>query len=193
MAIKVGNKEVANITVGSTPVKSVYKGSTKIWPSDPYITIWEDANGVTTNPNVDDAFINLVQTNDNSNRFRITYKYDVLPSATLDKFDNRYESYYRDPSQIYFVETGYDGPTLPPEGIINTIEVARTSNTAKGVNLLGFKAKIEVGNYTLLHSVVVRLHASNKGLLGIAGYTNGSTSDIPYVIKLTVYKVEQYK
>ena len=30
MAIKVGNKEVTNITVGSTPVKSVYKGSTKI-------------------------------------------------------------------------------------------------------------------------------------------------------------------
>ena len=30
MAIKVGNKEVANISVGSTPVKSVYKGSTKI-------------------------------------------------------------------------------------------------------------------------------------------------------------------
>ena len=30
MAIKVGNKEVVNISVGSTPVKSVYKGSTKI-------------------------------------------------------------------------------------------------------------------------------------------------------------------
>ena len=41
------------------------------------------------NVNVDDTFINLVQTNDNSNRFRITYKYDVLPNATLDKFNNK--------------------------------------------------------------------------------------------------------
>lgn len=40
MAIKVGNKEVANITVGSTPVKSVYKGSTKIWPSESWKTVW---------------------------------------------------------------------------------------------------------------------------------------------------------
>ena len=40
MAIKVGNKEVANITVGSTPVKSVYKGSTKIWPSEGWKTVW---------------------------------------------------------------------------------------------------------------------------------------------------------
>ena len=30
MAIKVGNKEVANIFIGPTPVKSVYKGNTKI-------------------------------------------------------------------------------------------------------------------------------------------------------------------
>ena len=40
MAIKVGNKEVVNITVGSTPVKSVYKGSTKIWPTDRSEEIW---------------------------------------------------------------------------------------------------------------------------------------------------------
>ena len=40
MAIKVGNKEVTNITVGSTPVKSVYKGSTKIWPSESWKTVW---------------------------------------------------------------------------------------------------------------------------------------------------------
>ena len=40
MAIKVGNKEVANISVGSTSVKSVYKGSTKIWPSESWKTVW---------------------------------------------------------------------------------------------------------------------------------------------------------
>ena len=34
MAIKVGNKGVANIFIGSTPVKSVYKGNTKIWASE---------------------------------------------------------------------------------------------------------------------------------------------------------------
>ena len=30
MAIKVGNKGVANIFIGSTPVKSVYKGNIKL-------------------------------------------------------------------------------------------------------------------------------------------------------------------
>ena len=194
MAIKVGNKEVANISVGSTPVKSVYKGSTKIWPSDPYVTIWENAEGVTINPNIDDTFINLIQTNDNSDRFRITYKYDLLPSATLEKSGNTYSSYYRIPSQTYFIETGYDGPMLPPGGTINTIEVMRTNNTAKGVNLLAFmNAQVPIGNTILVHSVTVRLHASKRGLLGIQGYRNGTNDSIPYVIQLTVYKVEQYK
>ena len=39
MAIKVGNKGVANIFIGSTPVKSVYKGNTKIWPSESWHVI----------------------------------------------------------------------------------------------------------------------------------------------------------
>ena len=39
MAIKVGNKNVANIFIGSTPVKSVYKGNTKIWASESWHVI----------------------------------------------------------------------------------------------------------------------------------------------------------
>ena len=39
MAIKVGNKGVANIFIGSTPVKSVYKGNTKIWASESWHVI----------------------------------------------------------------------------------------------------------------------------------------------------------
>lgn len=192
MAIKVGNKEVANISVGSTSVKSVYKGSTKIWPSDPYITIWEDVDGVTMNPNVDDTFINLVQTNDNSNKFRITYKYDLIQGSTLEISNDKYSSFYRNPSQTYF-EVNKE-PLLPQEGTIQTIEVERTSNTAKGINLLGFiNAHKTVSNYTLSHSVVIRLHASTRGLLGLQGYRNGTNGSIPYVIQLTVYKVEQYK
>ena len=41
MAIKVGNKGVANIFIGSTPVKSVYKGNTKIWASEGWHIISE--------------------------------------------------------------------------------------------------------------------------------------------------------
>ena len=71
MAIKVGNKGVANIFIGSTPVKSVYKGSTKIWASESWHTIFDTEttwSGNTTSTTV------FASTTNESKKFRITYK-----------------------------------------------------------------------------------------------------------------------
>ena len=71
MAIKVGNKDVANIFIGSTPVKSVYKGNTKIWASESWHTIFDTErtwSGTTTSTNV------FASTTNESKKFRITYK-----------------------------------------------------------------------------------------------------------------------
>ena len=72
MAIKVGNKEVANITVGSTPVKSVYKGSTLVWPSESWHTIFDTETtwygSWTSSAQV------FASTTNESRKFRIRYK-----------------------------------------------------------------------------------------------------------------------
>ena len=71
MAIKVGNKGVANIFIGSTPVKSVYKGNTKIWASESWHTIFDTErtwSGNTTSTTV------FASTTNESKKFRITYK-----------------------------------------------------------------------------------------------------------------------
>lgn len=73
MAIKVGNKGVANIFIGSTPVKSVYKGNTKIWASESWHTIFDtertwEGYFTTSAPRV------FASTTNESKKFRITYK-----------------------------------------------------------------------------------------------------------------------
>ena len=72
MAIKVGNKGVANIFIGSTPVKSVYKGNTKIWASESWHTIFDTertwTGSTTSAPSV------FASTTNESKKFRITYK-----------------------------------------------------------------------------------------------------------------------
>ena len=72
MAIKVGNKGVANIFIGSTPVKSVYKGNTKIWPSEGWHTIF-DTETTWTGSTTSSAKVFASTTNE-SKKFRITYK-----------------------------------------------------------------------------------------------------------------------
>ena len=71
MAIKVGNKGVANIFIGSTPVKSVYKGSTKIWASESWHTIFDTERTWTGNTASTTVF---ASTTNESKKFRITYK-----------------------------------------------------------------------------------------------------------------------
>ena len=72
MAIKVGNKEVANIFIGSTPVKSVYKGNTKIWASESWHAIF-DTETTWTGNTTSSAKVFASTTNE-SKKFRITYK-----------------------------------------------------------------------------------------------------------------------
>lgn len=72
MAIKVGNKDVANIFIGSTPVKSVYKGNTKIWASESWHTIF-DTETTWTGSTTSSAKVFASTTNE-SKKFRITYK-----------------------------------------------------------------------------------------------------------------------
>ena len=70
MAIKVGNKEVANIFIGSTPVKSVYKGNTKIWASEGWHTIFDTETTWEGNTWSTTVF---ASTTNESKKFRITY------------------------------------------------------------------------------------------------------------------------
>ena len=71
MAIKVGNKGVANIFIGSTPVKSVYKGNTKIWASEGWHTIFDTETTWEGNTWSTTVF---ASTTNESKKFRITYK-----------------------------------------------------------------------------------------------------------------------
>ena len=111
MAIKVGNKEVANIFIGSTPVKSVYKGNTKIWASESWHTIFDTErtwSGNTTSTTV------FASTTNESKKFRITYKaigyYVTVYQHESKNSNTEYSDTFEisDTGTIQMIYTGYD-------------------------------------------------------------------------------------
>ena len=182
MGIQIGNSEVTNIQVGNTPVTAVYAGSTLVWPTERWNVIYENTDGLVLNPNQSSTAITLGKASTESNKFRITYEYEIIPEATI------YDDYcfYRNPSLVYFTQE-----TLPPQNTINTIEVERTSPTDKGVNLFLLGCRYRYDSYNYSHGAGVRLSATTTGML--VGYPtrNGGTGSIDYTIKMTIYKVEQ--
>ena len=110
MAIKIGNKDVANIFIGSTPVKSVYKGNTKIWASEGWHAIFDTEttwSGNTTSTTV------IASTTNESKKFRITYKaigyYVTVYQHTSKNSNTEYTDTFEisDTGTIALIQTGY--------------------------------------------------------------------------------------
>ena len=110
MAIKVGNKGVANIFIGSTPVKSVYKGNTKIWASENWHTIFNTETTWTGNTTSTTVF---ASTTNESKKFRITYKgigaYVTVYQHGSKNSNTEYTDTFEisDTGTISIIQTGY--------------------------------------------------------------------------------------
>lgn len=110
MAIKVGNKDVANIFIGSTPVKSVYKGNTKIWASESWHAIFDTETTWTGNKTSTTV---IASTTNESKKFRITYKaigyYVTVYQHESKNSNTEYTDTFEisDTGTIQMIQTGY--------------------------------------------------------------------------------------
>lgn len=154
MAIKVGNKEVANITVGSTPVKSVYKGSTKIWPSESWHTIF-DTERTWTGSYTTSTPIVFASTTNESKKFRITYKgngsyvtiYKNVARNPYTEYTDTFE--ISDTGTIIMIEVAYIDFSSDAESRVKLLYNVSTKEFSAQLKKIGDKNTVSLTIYKI--------------------------------------------
>ena len=152
MAIKVGNKGVANIFIGSTPVKSVYKGNTKIWASEGWHTIFDTETTWTGNKTSTTV---IASTTNESKKFRITYKaigeyvtvYQHGSKSSNTKYTDTFE--ISDTGTISMIYTGYDNIMSGDESKVTILYNVSTKEFSVKLKKLGNTTNASVTIYKI--------------------------------------------